>query len=161
MASSPCAMLFHVNSHTVLGFVELNSAKRLLDNIYRWDGYCSRLGFLSKQASGIVFAHNFKIQNFLILMIKLNYIVNRTHSQCLHHVKLAPARLKTRLTRGHEYKIHKQFCRTNSRKFTFSQRIINDWNSLPSSVAHSKDVTRFKLGIDKFFEGHMWHIATT
>ena len=56
-------MLFHVNSHTVLGFVELNSAKRLLDNIYRWDGYCSRLGFLSKQASGIVFAHNFKIQN--------------------------------------------------------------------------------------------------
>ena len=58
------------------------------------------------------------------------------------------------ITRGHEYKIHKQFCRTNSRKFTFSRRIIIDWNSLPSSVAHSKDVNRFKLGIDKFFEGH-------
>ena len=32
-------------------------------------------------------------------------------------------------TRGHRLKLKKQFCKTNCRKFSFSQRVINDWNS--------------------------------
>ena len=83
----------------------------------------------------------------LIQVYKIMHSIDNIRYQDLFEINRS-------ITRGHEYKIHKQFCRTNSRKFTFSQRIINDWNSLPSSVAHSKDVTHFKLGIDKFFEGH-------
>ncbi len=35
------------------------------------------------------------------------------------------------MTRGHEYKLAKPRCTTSFRLQQFSQRIINDWNSLP------------------------------
>ena len=34
-------------------------------------------------------------------------------------------------TRGHNQKIYKKNCRTNIRKYSFSQRIVDMWNSLP------------------------------
>ena len=48
------------------------------------------------------------------------------------------------ITRGHDLKLEKKFNRTNSRKFAFSQRIINDWNYLPSAVVHAKNINTFK-----------------
>ena len=35
-------------------------------------------------------------------------------------------------------------------KYSFSQRIINDWNSLPQIVVQSKNLNSFKSGIDSF-----------
>ena len=88
-----------------------------------------------------LFSLSYRRRGDLIQVYKIMHSIDNIRYQDLFEINRS-------ITRGHEYKIHKQFCRTNSRKFTFSQRIINDWNSLPSSVAHSKDVTRFKLGID-------------
>ena len=34
-------------------------------------------------------------------------------------------------TRGHPYKISKLHPRLDIRKYSFTQRIVNDWNSLP------------------------------
>ena len=34
-------------------------------------------------------------------------------------------------TRGHDFKIYKKHSRTNTRKHSFSNRIVNTWNNLP------------------------------
>ena len=54
-------------------------------------------------------------------------------------------------TRGHRLKLIKQFCKTNCRKYSFSQRVINDWNSLPQTVVQTRNLNSFKSGIDWFF----------
>ena len=38
------------------------------------------------------------------------------------------------LTRGHSLKLVKEFSRTDIRRFSFSQRVANEWNSLPEWV---------------------------
>jgi len=37
-------------------------------------------------------------------------------------------------TRGHDYKLYKPYCFGNLRKKFFIDRVINVWNSLPSTV---------------------------
>ena len=53
------------------------------------------------------------------------------------------------ITRGHDFKLKKRFSKTNSRKFTFSQRTVNDWNSLPPAVVYADDIKCFKTGVDQ------------
>ena len=48
------------------------------------------------------------------------------------------------ITRDNGYKLHKQFRWLNLRKFDFSQRIINDWNSLSRFLIELPDVLTFK-----------------
>ena len=43
-------------------------------------------------------------------------------------------------TRGHPYKIHKLHSRLDIRKYSFNQRIVNDWNRLPGSAVMSASV---------------------
>ena len=43
--------------------------------------------------------------------------------------------------RGHEKKLAKDRSRLDSRKFFFSQRVVNGWNSLPAKVVNSESVT--------------------
>jgi hypothetical protein len=47
-------------------------------------------------------------------------------------------------TRGHKYKIFKNRCRTNFRKFQFSNRVVDSWNSLPDHVVNSPNINTFK-----------------
>ena len=58
------------------------------------------------------------------------------------------------ITRGNGYKLHKQFSRLNLRKFSFSQRIINDWNNLPRFLIESPDVLTFKTKLDIFWNSY-------
>jgi hypothetical protein len=44
-------------------------------------------------------------------------------------------------TRGHS----KKFCKINLRKFSFTNRIIDVWNTLPQSVINAKDVRQFEI----------------
>ena len=53
-------------------------------------------------------------------------------------------------TRSNGLKIYKKYNRTTTRHFTFSQRIINDWNSLPNDVVTSPNVLTFKSKLDNF-----------
>jgi hypothetical protein len=55
-------------------------------------------------------------------------------------------------TRGHSKKIKKKFCRINLRKFSFTNRIVDLWNTLPQSVIDAKDVRQFEIRLDKYWE---------
>ena len=45
-----------------------------------------------------------------------------------------------RILRGHEYKLSKQYSRTDIRKNFFSYRVVTgvDWNQLPSTIAEAR-----------------------
>ena len=60
------------------------------------------------------------------------------------------------ITRGHDFKLKKRFSKTNSRKFTFSQRTVNDWNSLPPAVVYADDIKCFKTGVDNFLWNYIY-----
>ena len=55
------------------------------------------------------------------------------------------------VTRGNSLKLSKVFSRTDVRRFSFSQRVVNEWNSLPDWVVKSDSVHSFKVNIDKYF----------
>jgi ribonuclease P/MRP protein subunit RPP40 len=55
-----------------------------------------------------------------------------------------------RCTKGHELKIFKPNCRLDCRKYAFSHRIINMWNSLPSNIIACNTVYSFKRKIDAY-----------
>ena len=56
-----------------------------------------------------------------------------------------------RQTRGHSKKIYKQFSRLDVRKYFFSQRIVDEWNNLPSNIIKSKTINAFKRKIEPLF----------
>ena len=61
-------------------------------------------------------------------------------------------------TRGHSLKLEKPRCRTTMRLQHFSQRIINNWNSLPERVVAAKDVNDFKSKLDQHWNQEaMYH----
>jgi len=53
--------------------------------------------------------------------------------------------------RGHEKKLAKDRSRLDSRKFFFSQRVVNEWNSLPAKVVNSESVNSFKNAYDRYY----------
>ena len=53
------------------------------------------------------------------------------------------------ITRNSEGKLYVPHARTNLRKFSFSARVINPWNALPTNVKYSKSINEFKNQIDK------------
>ena len=53
--------------------------------------------------------------------------------------------------RGHNKKLLLQSVRTDKFKFSFANRVLKDWNSLPSSVAEAVSVNSFKAKIDEYF----------
>jgi hypothetical protein len=55
-------------------------------------------------------------------------------------------------TRGHSKKIKKKFCKINLSKFSFTNRIVDLWNTLPQSVIDAKDVRQFEIRLDKYWE---------
>ena len=48
-------------------------------------------------------------------------------------------------TRGHSLKIRKPSCHKDIRKYFFSVRVINRWNSLSEDVIQFSSVNMFKL----------------
>jgi hypothetical protein len=49
-------------------------------------------------------------------------------------------------------KIKKKFCQINLRKFSFTNRIVDLWNTLPQSVIDAKDVRQFEIRLDEYWE---------
>ena len=54
-------------------------------------------------------------------------------------------------TRGHKYKIAKKKFNSKLRFCSFSQRVITEWNSLPSYVVESSSLNLFKSNLEKFW----------
>ena len=56
-------------------------------------------------------------------------------------------------TRGHSMKIIKSSCRLDLRKFAFSHRVINVWNTLTEDIIACDTINSFKNKLDKFLNG--------
>ena len=54
-------------------------------------------------------------------------------------------------TRGHKAALVKEQCRLDMRKYSFSQRVINEWNKLPNDCVNASSVNMFKNIIDRYF----------
>ena len=57
-------------------------------------------------------------------------------------------------TRGHNLKVYKNHSNTNIRKHSFSNRIVNTWNSLSVHTVNAQDVDSFK----KFLDGDLFNL---
>ena len=55
-------------------------------------------------------------------------------------------------TRGHRYKLFKQYSRLDVRKFFFTQRVVDIWNSLPAAALDSKSINTFKGFLDRHLQ---------
>ena len=60
----------------------------------------------------------------------------------------------TTTTRGHSKKLHKPQARIDPRKYSFSHRVIETWNSLSEEVISSTSVNEFKSRIAPTFNQH-------
>ena len=56
----------------------------------------------------------------------------------------------TNKTRGHNLKLTKLHCRTDTRKHFRSSRIVSPWNSLPESIVNASSSASFKNMISKY-----------
>jgi len=54
-------------------------------------------------------------------------------------------------TRGHSQKIAKKHSKLSMRQTVFSQRVVNDWNSLPEIVINSPSLNTFKSSLDNIW----------
>ena len=50
------------------------------------------------------------------------------------------------------FKLNKGRAKYDLRKFYFTNRVVNAWNSLPDHVVLSETVNTFKLRLDKFWQ---------
>lgn len=58
------------------------------------------------------------------------------------------------VTRGNSKKLFKPRARLNVRKFFFTHRVIDSWNSLPDNVVEAESLNSFKNMLDKLWENH-------
>jgi hypothetical protein len=59
-----------------------------------------------------------------------------------------------RRTRGHKFKIKKQRCKTNIRKYSFSERVVDGWNALPEHVVDAPNINTFKSRLNVHWKTH-------
>ena len=52
--------------------------------------------------------------------------------------------------RGHKAALIKEQYRLDMRKYSFSQRLINEWNKLPNDCVNGSSVNIFKSRIDRY-----------
>lgn len=57
-----------------------------------------------------------------------------------------------KITRGNEYKLDTARTHYDMRKYYFTNRVVNIWNSLPNDIVKACSVNQFKNKLDKFWE---------
>ena len=60
-------------------------------------------------------------------------------------------------TRGHMLKILKRGARLDRRRYSFSQRVVNNWNALPAEAVSCTTVNSFKGKIAPLIQ-HIWGV---
>ena len=82
----------------------------------------------------------FKIMNNLVRIDKNNFFTSGSERQ----------------TRGHPQKVFKEHATKRQRFYSFSQRIVNDWNSLPPEVIKATSIHAFKNRLDDHWDHLMY-----
>src|SRR5258706_15750989 len=54
------------------------------------------------------------------------------------------------VTRGHMMKLYKERVKKDVLKFSFGNRVVDEWNKLPEEVVNAVSINSFKTKIDKF-----------
>ena len=82
-------------------------------------------------------------------MIETYKIITGKYQRCV-----SPSLIKQEIyvTRGNDFRLQKLRVRYDFRKFGFSNRVVNTWNSLPNWVVSAYTTDTFKARLDKF-----WH----
>ena len=65
-------------------------------------------------------------------------------------IGICSSNLKKAVEPGQKAAIVKEQCRLDMRKYSFSQRVINEWNKLPNDCVNASSVNVFKNRIDKY-----------
>ena len=55
---------------------------------------------------------------------------------------------------NHPYKLYVKPAKRNPYKYSFSIRIVRDWNSLPVSIVEAGSLSRFKSALKRFLNIH-------
>ena len=63
-------------------------------------------------------------------------------------------------TRGHSKKLYKPKCKADLRKNAFSNRTVDDWNSLTEDIVSADSIDTFKFKLDKFWKTKWFKIST-
>ena len=63
------------------------------------------------------------------------------------------ARSENLRTRSNVFKLQVRRCSLDIRKFSFCERVVTAWNSLPNWVVEAQSINAFKLNFDKFGRG--------
>ena len=59
----------------------------------------------------------------------------------------------TSVTRGHRLTLAKKRFRTNIGKYSFKNRVVDHWNSLPEYIINAESVLSFEIGLDNLWKG--------
>ena len=86
-------------------------------------------------------------------MINVYKILNDENSESKH---LLPLNTSNYHTRGHDKKLQKNRYKCNLRKFSFTLRVTNHWNSLSHSVANANSINMFKKLLDGEMQNSMY-----
>ena len=62
-------------------------------------------------------------------------------------------------TRGHMFKLFKSFSRIDARRYFFTRRVVEPWNSLPQEVVCAKSEDDFKKLIDSNSVNIMYNVC--
>ena len=59
---------------------------------------------------------------------------------------------KDNRTRGHEVTLIKEQCNLDVRKYSFSQRTVNEWNKLSTDCVTASSMNMIKNNVDTYFK---------
>ena len=88
----------------------------------------------------------------MIQVYKILYNIDRINSNKFFQV------IANRSTRGHHLKLFKPFSSKDCRRKFFSQRVVEDWNSLPAEVVSAKSLNSFKNILDIHWQNDIYSI---
>ena len=62
-------------------------------------------------------------------------------------------------TRAHVVTLVKDQCRFDIRKYSFSERTINEWNKLSTNNVNASSVNMFKNKVDTYLRREGWRVT--
>ena len=54
--------------------------------------------------------------------------------------------------RGHKYTLYKRSCKLDLRKYSFTHRVVDQWNCLPDHVVDAKTILAFEKRLDRVWK---------